>query len=278
MKLPHQDGFVRIVRTLGPYLDDLVIAGAWCHRLLRFHPLAQAPSFVPLMSEDADVATPERLAPRSPSIGEALRAAEFGQRLSGSGQLPVSKYYPDRDDEGFYLEFIAPLRGGGYTRKGEIDDTLAISGITASKLRHVELLLFEPWRCELSRRHGFELGDEAVTVLVANPASYLAQKVLILDRRQNPAKKPKDALYIHDTLMMFGDALPAFRDQAARVLLQLPSRTRKAFHEQRTELFRDDALLLQASDIAAATGRSNPPSAATIAAVCTIGLEQVFAP
>ncbi len=278
MKLPNQDGFVRIVRTLGLYLDDLVIAGAWCHRLLRFHPLAVPSSFAPLMSEDADVAIPDRIAPRSPSIADALEAAEFRRSRSGSGQLPVSKYFPDRHDEGFYLEFITPLRGGGYTRKGELDDTLAIAGITASKLRHVELLLFEPWRFELSRRHGFEIGDEDVTVLVANPASYLAQKVLTLERRQRPAKKPKDALYIHDTLMMFGDALLAFRDQAARVLQQLPSRTQKAFHEQRTELFRDDALLLQAADIAAATGRANPPSPATIAAVCTIGLEQLFSP
>jgi hypothetical protein len=278
MKLPNQDGFVRAVKALSPYLDDLVVAGAWCHRLLHFHPLARPPSFAPLMSEDADVVTPEQLAPRSPSIAEALAAAGFRPSLSGTGQLPVSRYYPDRDDEGFYLEFIAPLRGGGHTRRGEVDDTLAISGILASKLRHVQLLLFEPWRCELSRRQGFEIGGEDVAVLVASPASYLAQKVLALERRKHPAKKSKDALYIHDTLMMFGDALPGFRDQAARVLQQLPPRTRKAFHELRAALFRDHALLVVAADIAAATGRASPPSPVTIGAVCALGLEQLFGP
>ena len=61
MTTPDQDEFVRIVKSLRPYLDQLVFVGAWCHRLLRFHPLAAPPSFDPLMTEDADVAMPVTL-------------------------------------------------------------------------------------------------------------------------------------------------------------------------------------------------------------------------
>jgi hypothetical protein len=276
MKLPNQDGFSRIVQALGPYLDELVIVGAWCHRLLHFHPLAIPPAHAPLMSEDADVATPERLPVRRPSIGEALAAARFKPDFTGSDLLPVSKYYPDEDDRGLYLEFIAPLRGSGRTRTGDPDVTLAISGITAARLRYVELLLFEPWRLELTQGIGFEIGADKLTVRVANAASYLAQKVLTLGRRPNLEKRSKDALYIHDTLTMFGDTLSSLRDQGERVLAQLPSRTRRELRALRTRLFRDPALLLAASDIAAAAGRANPPSPATIEAVCTVGLETIF--
>jgi hypothetical protein len=276
MKLPNQDGFSRIVKALEPYLDELVIVGAWCHRLLHFHPLAIPPEHAPLMSEDAGVATPERLRAREPSIAEALEAAGFRPAFTGGDLLPASKYYPGGDDKGLYVEFIAPLRGGGHTRTGAPDDTLSIAGITAAKLRYVDLLLFEPWQLELTPGTGFELGADKLAVRVANAASYLAQKVLTLGRRQHPAKRFKDALYIHDTLTMFGDALSSLREQGVRVLAQLPSRTQRELQTLCTELFRDAALLLEASDMAAATGRANPPSPATIEAVCTVGLETIF--
>jgi hypothetical protein len=275
--LPNQAGFVKIVRALGPYLDELVIVGAWCHRLLHFHPLATPPPFPPLMSEDTDVATPERLLPRSPSMGERLQAAGFRASLSGSGPVPASKFYPEDDDKGLYLEFIAPLRGAAYTRTGEPNDTLAIAGITAAKLRYVELLLFEPWKFDLTEQDGFGVGTEAISLQVANPASYLAQKVLAVHRRQQAAKKPKDVLYVHDTLAMFGSSFAELRAQAASVLELLPAATLREFHRLRVELFRDDALLIQAAEIASATGRASPPSASTIATVCSLGLENVFA-
>lgn len=278
MTRSNEEDFVRVVRALQPYLDQLVFVGAWCHRLLQFHSLATAPSFAPLMTEDADVATPERLQTRSQSLDTALIAGGFQARLSGDGQLPVTKYYRQGDENGLYVEFIAPLRGSGYTRKGEPDDILAVAGITAQKLRYVELLLFEPWKLQCSKERGFDVGTDDVVIQIANPASYLAQKLLTLDRRQHGPKRPKDALYIHDTLMMFGATFGALREQGTRVLQLLPPKTRREFQELRTVLFQDKALLVRAAAIAAATGRANPPGADTIATVCTVGLEQIFAP
>jgi hypothetical protein len=273
---PDQSGFIKIVRALDLYLDELVIVGAWSHRLLHFHPLATPPTFAPLMSEDTDVATPERLTLRSESIADRLEAAGFRASLTGSDALPVARYYPDEDDRGLYVEFIAPLRGAGVTRKGEPDDILAIAGITASKLRYVELLLHEPWKLELGENNGFDVGPEPVVLQVANPASYLAQKVLTLGRRQQSSKRAKDALYVHDTLTMFGSSFVELRQQGASVLAELPAKTQREFYRLRVELFRDDALLILAADIATATGRANPPSPSTIAAVCTQGLAQIF--
>jgi hypothetical protein len=278
MTAANQKDFLRVVRALGPYLDQLVFVGAWCHRLQQFHSLATAPSFTPLMTEDADVATPERLQTRSMSLDTALTDGGFKARLSGDGQLPVMKYYPVGDESGLYVEFIAPLRGSGYTRKGEPDDLLEVAGITAQKLRYVELLLFEPWKLQLSEPQGFKVGTDDIVIQIANPASYLAQKVLTLNRRQNGAKRPKDALYIHDTLTMFGGEFGGLREQGARVLQLLPPKTQREFHELRVALFQDKSLMVRAAAIAAATGRANPPTADTIATVCTVGLESIFAP
>ncbi len=271
MTPPDQAALGGVVRALAPYLDQLVFVGAWCHRLLQFHPLAVAPSFEPLMTEDVDVATPERLPSRKPNLDEALAAAGFTARLSGDGKLPVTKYYADGAEDGLYIEFVAQLEGSGYTRKGDANDILAVSGVTAQKLRHVDLLLFEPWELELS-------GPGAIVVRVANPASYLAQKVLTLRKRRSSAKQAKDALYIHDTLALFGSSFPAVREQAARVLDRLAPKTRRELRELRVALFQDKSLLIGAERNAAATGRASPPSADTIGMVCTVGLEEIFAP
>jgi len=101
---------LQIANALGPYRDTLVFAGAWCHRLLQFHPAATPPSFDPLMTEDADIATPDQLPSRSPSLDKALVAGGFTPELTGDGMLPVTKYYPV-DENGLYIEFIAQLQG-----------------------------------------------------------------------------------------------------------------------------------------------------------------------
>jgi len=73
------DEFVRVVKALEPYLDQLVFVGAWCHRLLQFHPLATTPSFAALMTEDADVATPERENPPSADMISVVCTAGLAQ-------------------------------------------------------------------------------------------------------------------------------------------------------------------------------------------------------
>lgn len=278
MTAPDHKYFLELAKAVEPYLDQLVFVGAWCHRLLRFHPLATPPAFVPLMTEDADIATPERLQAKSPSLAEALTTGGFRVEMSGDGKLPVTKYYPKDAETGPYVEFIAPLRGSGYTRAGQPNDLLAASGITAQKLRFVDLLLFEPWQLPLTNQHGFDVGLQELRVQVANPASYLAQKVLTLNRRVNRAKRPKDALYIHDTLSMFASSFALLRDQAAKVLRALPAKTQREFAELCASLFMNKSLMVSAAAIAAATGRAHPPSADTIEAVCTVGLEAIFAP
>ena len=53
--------FARLVESLTPWLDQMVIIGGWAHRLHRLHPSAQPLQYEPLATLDADVALPRRI-------------------------------------------------------------------------------------------------------------------------------------------------------------------------------------------------------------------------
>jgi hypothetical protein len=83
--------------------------------------------------------------------------------------------------------------------------TIVRAGIVAQKLRHLEVLLVAPWRCPVGGGEGSVLETPA-EVAVANPVSFVAQKLLIHDSRA-PGKRAQDILYLHDTVQLFGGSL-----------------------------------------------------------------------
>jgi len=80
------------------------------------------------------------------------------------------------------------------------------AGVTAQKLRHLDLLLIEPWPITIGADQGVPL-PKPTDVMVANPAAFIVQKLLI-QKYRNAAKQAQDVLYIHDTIELFGGALP----------------------------------------------------------------------
>jgi hypothetical protein len=75
--------------------------------------------------------------------------------------------------------------------------------VNAQRLRHLDLLLQSPWQVTLRADWGPAAG---ACIRVPNPASFIAQRLLIHDQRL-PTKKAQDILYIHDTLELFGGQL-----------------------------------------------------------------------
>ena len=194
--------FGRLVASLAPWIDQLVFVGGWAFRLYRLHPGAQVPDYRPVVTLDADVAFAEgeRLAG---DIRAHLAEAGFAETLMGDLRPPVAQYALGDDAAGFYAEFLTPMSGSGRRRTGEAWSTELRAGVTAQRLRHLELLLDTPWRVRLGADWGL---DHAVDVRIPNPASFIAQRLLIHDQRL-PAKKAQDILYIHDTLELFGGQL-----------------------------------------------------------------------
>jgi hypothetical protein len=203
----------RLVDALRPWREQLVIVGGWAHRLHRFHPWAGAPDYAPLRTKDADVAFSLDAAPTG-DIRSALLAAEFTEVLSGDHRPPIAEYRLGDEHEGFFAEFLAPLKGSGVKRNGAEDATVERAGVTAQKLRHLDLLLTEPLAVRLDAKGGVPLRRPA-DVLVANPVSFIVQKLLIR-RSRKPDKQAQDALYIHDTIELSGNPIPGHGSPAGR--------------------------------------------------------------
>ena len=86
---------------------------------------------------------------------------------------------------------------------------MEVGGVSFQLLRYIEILLVSPWRVDLSMESGFPLTPKR-TVQIANPASFLAQKILIHDERGHN-DKAKDLLYMHDTVDVFSEVLEELR-------------------------------------------------------------------
>ena len=197
--------FYRLVAALEPWLDKIVIVGGWAHQLHRLHPYAQGLDYPPLMTLDADIAVPAQLPVGEQDIRQRLLAQGFTEELFGDDHPPATHYRLGGDETGFYAEFLTPLIGSEYNRTRERKATMQIAGVSSQQLRHVELLLNHPCSIEL------EFGGFTARVQIANPVTFLAQKVLIHQKRKRD-DRAKDILYMHDTLEVFGGRVPELRE------------------------------------------------------------------
>lgn len=226
--------FARLVEAIRPWLPHLVIVGGWAHRLHRFHPLATNQDYQPLRTRDVDVAF-SLDAPLEGDIQEALDKAEFKAELSSEFTPPVTHYRLGEEDAGFYAEFLTAKKGDGLKRDKQPDTTVSKAGITAQKLRHLDLLLDTPWLISV----GIETMPVArpVDLVVPNPVSFIVQKLLI-HKRRDANKKAQDVLYIHDTLELFGASLNKLRTVwESEVRPKMPPRTATRAMATATKLF-----------------------------------------
>lgn len=228
----HQ-AFARLVGALAPWESRLLFVGGWAHRLYRLHPDAAPPAYQPLATLDADVAFAEH-ARLEGDIRAGLQKAGFEQELSRSHHPPVSRYTLGEDGPaGFYAEFLTPLVGRAEARDGTRLATQAHAGITAQRLRYLELLFIAPWTVTLGEAWGV---DAPSTARIPNPVAFIVQKLLIHPDRA-AGKQSQDLLYIHDTLELFAAELNVlgalWRDDVRPVM--------DAAWVRRLERTRDDA-------------------------------------
>jgi hypothetical protein len=158
-----------------------------------------------LTTLDTDVAVPAKLPVGDQDIRERLLAHGFTEELLGDSRPPATHYRLGGEASGFYAEFLTPLIGSEYDRKHKRKATIDIAGIVSQQLRHIELLLHHPWSID------FESDGFAAKIQIVNPVSFLAQKVLIHEKRERE-DRAKDILYMHDTLQVFGARLPELRE------------------------------------------------------------------
>jgi hypothetical protein len=261
----------RLIQAIEPWRAHLVFVGGWAYRLYRFHPLANAPTYSPLMTRDTDLAFANR-APLAGDIRSALAKAGFVEELSGEHRPPVTRYTLGDDDAGFYAEFLTPLVGRGVKRNGEPDATVSTAGITAQKLRHLDILLINPWLIRVGPDQDVPL-PRPTDLKVASPASFIVQKLLI-QRDRTPGKRAQDVLYIHDVLELFGAALPTLKALwEEEVRPALPAKTARQIVELSRESFSSVTDVIRN---AARIPQDRTLSPERLRAACQLALAQVL--
>jgi len=201
---PELEAFSKFIVAVEPWLGEVVLVGGWAHRLYRLDPRARKLDYLPLTTLDGDVAVPPKLKKEESTVRKRLLQAGFEEEFIGEDRPPATHYHYGKRG-GFYAEFLAPLEGSEYDRNGKRKATKEVGGVSSQLLRYIEILLLSPWKVELGHENGYALAPKR-TVQIANPASFLAQKILIHGQRSYK-DKAKDLLYMHDTIEMFSENL-----------------------------------------------------------------------
>ncbi len=202
--------FAKLVQAIAPWRAQLIFIGGWSHRLHRLHPSANLPDYQPVSTRDTDLAFANG-EPIEGDIKQALLQQGFQEQLSGDHRPPAAHYTLGDEAGGFYAEFLTPLAGSGRKRNGKADATMQMAGISAQKIRYLDILLFDPWIISLEQEKGVPL-PQRMDVLVANPLCFMVQKLLIQKYRL-ANKRAQDVLYIYDTIELFGALLDGFHQQ-----------------------------------------------------------------
>ena len=263
--------FARLIESIEPWLDQVVIIGGWAHRLYRLHPSARVVEYPPLTTLDADVALPLRLEAKGQDIRERLVAKGFREEFLGDHQPPATHYRLGSAKSGFYAEFLTPLIGSRYDRKGTVQATGRVAGVASQKLRHLDLLLDMPWNVEIDKAKGFPL-TASKRVQIPNPTCFLAQKLLIHSNRLRE-ERPKDILYMHDALEVFSGRIQELNEIWRAVRLRQNARHRRTIEIAPKRLFGEVSDTIRETALMA-IGRALSPQA--ILETCNLGLSRVF--
>ena len=215
---------------------------------------------------------PATLEVREQELRDRLIRADFKERFLGDDQPPATHYELGEEVGAFYAEFLTPLIGSEYDRKGNRQATAQVGGITSQKLRYVELLLDSPLTVKLSRANGFPF-EKPKQVRIAHPARFMAQKLLIHEKR-NRHSRAKDILYLHDTIELLGGSLSVLREEWNLLRQELSHGAIRIVERAVDTMFSkmsDD--IRGAAQMAA--GRALTPQA--VQELCRAGLKIVFA-
>ncbi|MDP2153874.1 MAG: GSU2403 family nucleotidyltransferase fold protein [Methylotenera sp.] len=265
------DALAKLVHALSPWREHLVFIGGWAHRVHRLDLRANKLEYQPVFTRDTDLAF-DRSAPIVGDIKAALIQHGFKEQLTGEHMPPVAHYTLGDENGGFYAEFLTPLIGSGVKRSGAQDATMLMAGISAQKIRYLDILLVDPWLITLDPKSGVPLAS-SMDVLVANPLCFMIQKFLIQEYRP-AAKQAQDVLYIFDTIELFGALLddfsekwktiisPTLGDKLSRKVLTLS----KATFSNVNDVIRNAALIPQ--------NRNLTPE--QIQLTCQIAFEQIL--
>ena len=232
------DFLAHVLKTFRPYLNTFVLVGGFAVRLYELHPRAVPSVARVLRTFDADLATPiTRIPIAGKSLSELAVAGGFQPDFRGDDIPPVMKFIPKGAAvepvgvDQYTIEFLTPMRGAQVSRSGGSLMTSDIqAGVTAQRLRYLDLLLEDPWRVSLAGLPGISEEARTIDVRLPHPGLFIVQKILISEEANRQDKRPKDMAYIYQVASLFRSdlgglvqdvrtrmgAIPAWRKWLAR--------------------------------------------------------------
>ncbi|MBI2825108.1 MAG: hypothetical protein HYX69_10520 [Planctomycetia bacterium] len=204
------DDLAKCIVGLGPYAEEAVLCGGLVPVIYR-RIWQGTPRIQPLATFDLDWALPRRLACRGESLHDRMQKAGFEVRLSGSSQLPVTRYVPappsGQTRSPFCVEFLAPRDGAKHSRKGTNQGVVEVQpGLHAQTDPYLGVVLTEPMTVDAVQIPDLHLPADRY-FRVPNSACFILQKALIRDHRGR-SKQASDACHIYDVAMLTHDIWP----------------------------------------------------------------------
>jgi len=181
---------LKTLKTLKPYLGDIVVVGGWVPFLYRRY--GAIPSRHPAVrTVDIDIAVPHSIPDGGrPTIDDLLSKAGYTTRIYGSNAGAVKYELSTPPTE---LEFITPETG-----KSKEDSIFVQSGLIAQSLRYLDIPL-NNFKQIMINEHQSGLIFSA-TIKIPTLAAFVFQKALTAPLRRNNYKEAKDLYYIFDLL------------------------------------------------------------------------------
>lgn len=215
------DFLAHVLKTFRPYLNTFVLVGGFAVRLYELHPRAAPAAARVLRTFDADLAAPVAQIPiAEKSLAKLAEAGGFEPECRGDAVPPVMKFAPKRGlDEPvgvdqYTVEFLIPMTGAPVGRGGRVVVTSDIQeGVTAQRLRYLDLLFESPWRVSLARLRGIPEKTRAIEVRLPHPGFFIVQKSLISEELNRQDKRPKGMAYIYQVVSLFRRELPALAEE-----------------------------------------------------------------
>lgn len=225
------DFLAHVLKSFRPYLNTFVLVGGFAVRLYELHPRAVPSVARVLRTFDADLATPIAKIPiAGGSLAELADAAGFQPEFRGDNIPPVMKFVPRRavvepvGVDQYTIEFLTPMTGAPISRSGKAAVSSEIQeGVTAQRLRYLDLLLESPWRVSLAGLPGIPEETRAIEVRLPHPGYFIVQKVLISEEPNRQDKRPKDMAYIYQVVNLFRRDLAGLAEEVRARMGAIPA-------------------------------------------------------
>lgn len=203
-------GLVRALAAIGPYLDQVVLAGGWVTHVYELLYDETGAGRSP-RTRDVDLAIHRSIPVRDDgSIHQLLAAAGFECRFHSLDSPPVTKYFAAGEVDEVEIEFITDAPGSSEAVVKVQPD------LTVQELHYVGLLLGDPWEIDLATLTGSALD---LILRIPKPGAFVFHKSLVSASRADRVKREKDLYYVFFVL----DSFPRWRSTIETQLASLAS-------------------------------------------------------